>query len=128
MSQTPDELELIVLTLIQSRIARGEQLFMFSAGNLRGKLVSAECIDCLPSSTYLPAGTAFGQGKIEPCVQFWYIPRPRSHDKVKDPLKFNFTRKPINFNVPTRLVNSAVFLQKIEDGMWMINMNTAIKE
>jgi len=127
MSQAPDELELIALTLIQSRLDRGDKIFVFSAGNLRGKLTFAQYLECLPSATYL-SGRGTLESQMEHCVQLTYIPRPRSHDQVKDPLKFNFTRKPVLFNIPTRLINSALFLQKLEDGVWMLNMNTSVKQ
>jgi hypothetical protein len=129
MSQAPDELELIAITLIQTRLDQGEDIFTFSAGNLRGKLVSISYLEkALPATTYLPAGTTFGDGHMEPVAQLTYIPRPRAHDKVKDTLKFNFTRKPVLFNIPTRLVNSALLLQKLADKVWMLNVVTAHKE
>lgn len=126
MSQTPDELELIALTLIQSRLDRGEFIYTFTAGNLRGKLVSAKYLVCLPSPTYLPSNGALAD-KLEPCIQLVYIPRPRGRDTIKDPTKFNFTRKAVLFNIPTRLINSALFLQRLADNVWMLNIVTSVK-
>ena len=46
--------------------------------------------------------------------------------RVKD-LDFDFTRKPVTFNIPVECVPNCVFLQKIEDGVWMLNINTKAK-
>jgi hypothetical protein len=129
MSQTPDALDLIVLTLIEARLARGDDIFIFTTGNLRGKLVSATYLEsALPSQTYLPPNAASDPSAfVEPVVHIRYIPRPRGHDNVKDPLKFKSTRKPVIFNIPTRLVNSALFLQKLADKVWMLNVVTSVK-
>ncbi len=129
MSQRPEhlDLELLPLDLINARLAKGEPMLIFSAGNLRGKLVSAQYLECLPSPTFIPGWKGPGDGKVEPCVQLFYIPRPRDRTKVTDPRSFNFTRKPVLFNIPVRILHSVLFLHKVED-MWMVNLVTSVKE
>lgn len=128
MSQAPDDLELIAYTLINARLARGDQVFVFTYGQLRGKLHTVTYLEkCLPASTYL-SSSANLEMQMEPCLQLSYTPGPRTREKVKDPTTFNFTRKAVLFNVPVRLVNSALFLQKLEEGVWFVNVNTKVKQ
>lgn len=125
MTKQPQDLELIVLDLIHVRLERKEQLFVFSSGALRGKLQEATYRECIPSSTFI-AGRASYDTKPEPCLSLTYIPGPRDSGRVKD-LDFDFTRKPVTFNIPVECVPNCVFLQKIEDGVWMLNINTKAK-
>lgn len=121
MTQRPDDLELIVLDLIEPLLAAQVEIFIFASGELRGRLKTA---------TYLPravAASTFLRGKPtdpkpEACISLVYIPRQ------KDPkAKTKFTRKPVIFNVPVELVPDVIFLQKLDDKKWMINMNTSTK-
>lgn len=121
----PDELELMALTLLQGRLAKQDSVFLFTGGALRGKLVSAELLKCLPSSTY----RSMYDAETEYCVQMWYIPGPRQGTSgVSSPTDIKFTRKPVLFNIPVRLINTALFLQKLEDKVWMLNINTSVKK
>lgn len=132
MSKAPDVLELIILDLIDSRLEAGEKIFMYSSGNLRGKLMSAHYLEeVLPSNTYLDQRPLDQQ--MEPCIQFIFIPRSRA-GTITDPATFNFTRKPDRFNMPTRLADQAIFFQRLQSGggwslcgSWGLSINTSFK-
>lgn len=119
-------LDTIIVTLIQSRLDRGEEIFSFSSGSLRGKVTSVDVKYCLPSATYLGSSYDVNNPPMEMCISLVYIPGPRDRNKSVDPLTVNYTRKPVIFNVPLK-AEAGLFLQKIEDKVWMLNINTAFK-
>jgi len=120
-------IDLIALDLINARLARGDMVFVFTVGNFRGKLVSATYLeDFLPSATYLSNYSPDSQ--MERGIQLMYIPAPRSRDKVKDPATFNFTRKPVFFNIPARFFESAITLHQLQAGQWMLAIDTSVKK
>ena len=119
------DLELFALKLIRTRLERDEFVFVFSAGNLRGKLVSIEHLaSAQPAATY-QSGRPTEQ--MEPCVQLTYIPRPKDPGKVTDPTKFKFTRKPVLFNIPVRVVSGSLLLKKLYENVWMMTVRTSAK-
>jgi hypothetical protein len=121
------DIDLIALDLINSRLTRGDMVFVFTTGNFRGKLVSATYLeDALPSPTYLLNHSLDSQ--IEPCIQLTYAPAPRSRDRVKDPATFNFTRNPVFFNIPARFFESAITLHQLRAGQWMLAIDTSVKK
>lgn len=126
MSQEHNALDLIALTLIESRLNKGDEIFVFSAGNLRGKLMSVNSGNCVPSATYR-GGKGKSDEQIEHCARITYIPRPRDREKVQDPSGFKFTRKPVDFDIPTRLASDALHLHPIGDKRWMVNVVTSVK-
>jgi len=120
------DLELFALRLIRTRLEREERVFVFSAGNLRGKLVSIEHLDsALPAATYQDCRSTDQQ--MEPCVQLTYAPRPKDPGKVTDPTKFKFTRKPVLFNIPVRVVSGSLLLKKLYENVWMVNVQTSAR-
>lgn len=124
MNTDPEDFELIVLTLIKSRLERGEDIFVFTAGFMRGKLQSVEYLTAVPSSTYLGGNTY--NPPAEPCLQITYIPGPRNPKPDAEQKKF--TRKPQSFNMPARVASNSLFLQKVEERVWMLNVTTKVKE
>jgi hypothetical protein len=127
MHQTPDDLGLIGLTLINNRLTKDEDIFVFASGMMRGKLTSAEYFaNILPSQTYLPSNynAIAASSFMEPCVQLIFVPTPRNPEQLKKVEKLKAwkgSRKPQIFNIPVRVFPKAVFLKKV-DNMWMLNI------
>ncbi len=120
---TSNSLELLTVEIAQKRLDLDEPMFMFAAGALRGKVVSIRLADCVPSRTY-QRGTATTS---EPCVVIEFIPGPKDRQRVKDPLKFKFTRQSQVFVMPVRAVPKGFFLRKFADGAWLLNIVTSFK-
>lgn len=111
----------LVVDLINKPLERGDEVFVFSAGNLRGKLHSAAITLALPSETYRP-GRKHWTDSLEQCLVLTYVPRSRQPKE-----KQTWTRKPTTFHIPLWAIHKGVFLKKIIDGQWMLNINTSIE-
>lgn len=122
MSETKGALDLLTVDIANKRIARGDSIFVFASGVLRGKLSCLTTKEAFPADTYNPSYSL----NLLPCVEVLYTPGPRKSETVKDLETFNFTRKPVWFNVPVELADSCLFLRKLEGRSWMLNIVTRI--
>jgi hypothetical protein len=117
--------DFIILDLIAARHAAGEEVFVFTSGNLRGKLIKLRFLDkAIPAPTYLKVHPK--KAEPEPCIAVLLTPRPAVIGD-KDPLSVFSTRKTQTYCIPARVAIDAMFLQKLEAGKWMLNINTSIK-
>lgn len=124
MTTQPDGLELFTVNIAQKMLDRGDKIFVFTGQHLRGKLKTLKLVNACPSTTYRKSNFDV---QLEDCVQLDYIPGPRDSARVTDPVNFNFTRKPLLFNIPTRAVSKGFFLRKLENGVWILNIVTSHK-
>lgn len=121
--------ELLSVSLINKVMAKGNTIFIFTSGVLRGKLISATTTSTVPSPTYLKgASQHWTKLKPETCAVLRFAPGPKDPGKVKDPLTFSFTRKPQTFRLPERVLNSKGFhLTRIDGSAWMLNIVSSFK-
>jgi len=127
---SPDEinqLDLLVLDLIQMTQLKGDDIFVFASGNLRGLLRRARYVTyVLPSATYLSSKPI--EEQMEPCIVLDFIPPPRAGAIDADLSKVNFTRNQQIFTIPVRLIDRGMSFAKIGDRQFMLNINTSIKK
>ena len=122
---TADDLDLLTLDIIKDRMEEGNLITVFAGGVLRGRLDAVEYVSSIvPSATYWKSNTA---PDAEPCVFLKYTPAPRNSSKVTDPVAYKFTRKPQHFVIPVRLVTAALYLKKLTDGIFMLNVDSSAK-
>lgn len=116
--------ELLSVSLINKVMEKGNTIFVFASGAMRGKLISAKTASAVPSQTYLKdVRWSFDKPPIETCAALTFIPSPQKPDKVKDPRTFKFTRQPQTFWIPERaLVAKCLHLTRVEGDTWMLNI------
>lgn len=120
--------ELLTVTLINKVLARGNSIFIFTSGVLRGKLITAETANVVPSPTFLRDVRWSLESPMETCAILTFSPSPRSPSKMKDPRTFKFTRKPQVFKLPERVLNAQGFhLTRIDGDAWMLNIVSSFK-
>jgi hypothetical protein len=126
----PDEinqLDLLILDLIQMTQLKGDDIFVFASGNLRGLLRRARyAAYVLPSSTYLTSKPL--EDQVEPCIILDFIPPPKQGVAGIDLSRVNFTRNQQIFTMPVRLIDRGMSFSKIGDKQFMLNINTSIKK
>jgi hypothetical protein len=116
-----DALAPIVVELL-GMLPKTDEIFVFASGKLRGKLITTSIYNAYPSNTYgRPVGT-----EREPCLVVDYTPCQKVPPPGMNPYKF--TRKPVSFIMPIGVVDEAVYLEKVENGKWMLNLNTTVKD
>jgi hypothetical protein len=126
-----DQLDLLILDLIQMIQLKGDDIFVFASGNLRGLLRRARyAAYVLPSSTYLTSKPIDDQ--LEPCIILDFIPPTyqgvAGNDLAVDLAKVKFTRNQQIFTMPVRLIDRSMSFSKIGDKQFMLNINTSIKK
>lgn len=116
----------LVVELVNVYLERGDTVMVFAGKQLRGKLVSMTLLNkALPAPTYW--GSSQPENDLPTCLSVSYIPAPKQLSKVSDPRTFKFTRKAVHFNIPVELVDEALTLAPLYDGVLMLNINTAVK-
>lgn len=122
-----NELDLLILDLIQMTQCKGDDIFMFASGNLRGLLQRARyAAYVLPSATYLTSKPL--EEQMEPCIVLDFIPSPRVGAIDADLSQVKFTRNQQIFTMPVRLIDRGMSFAKIGDRQFMLNINTSIKK
>lgn len=117
MTEQPDELTDFTVGLIKRPLTKGDELFIFAGGMLRGKVTEVDVRREFPSDTYLRTNYVDMDDVVD-CLRLVYIPRQRNPNEPP-----RFTRKPQYFNIPLKFL-SGVYIKKIEDGKWMLNIDT----
>lgn len=120
------DLDLIIIDLVQSITERGEELFLAASGVIRGKINAFRFHpNTFPHQTWIPAGKTAATVEKEPCIVIDFTPSPRDNKKMS--ARTQLSRKEQQVKVPVRVLDGAVFLQKIGDGIWMINIKSSYK-
>ena len=121
--------ELLTVALINKVLNRGNSIFIFMSGVMRGKLSTAETAETVPSQTYLKdVRWSSDKPPVETCAVLTFIPSPQNPGKVKDPRTFKFTRKPQTVRLPERVLSSKGFhLTRIDGDAWMLNIVSSFK-
>jgi hypothetical protein len=122
-----NELDLLILDLIQMTQSKGDDIFMFASGNLRGLLQRIRyAAYVLPSATYLTSKPI--EEQMEPCIVLDFIPPPRVGAIDADLSQVKFTRNRQIFTMPVRLIDRGMSFAKIGDRQFMLNIITSIKK
>jgi hypothetical protein len=112
------DLTSLVVDLINRPLERGDEVFVFSSGNLRGKLHNAAITLSFPAETYRRSAWGWSDSP-ENCLVLTFVPRSRQPKE-----KQTWTRKPTTFSIPMWAIHKCVHLKKIVDGQWMLNIST----
>lgn len=124
--QDTHDLDLIIIDLVKRCMERGEDVYLAASGVIRGKIDRFWYHPATyPHQNWWPAGKTNATLEKEPCIIIDFTPSPRDNSKMSTSTKL--MRKEQNVNVPVRVVDGALFLQKIGDKMWMINVNSSYK-
>lgn len=118
MSETVDHLKLFVIDLANKLLAKDNRIFIFASGTFRGELKSVDIGTRVPSAGFSTSGN---YASVE-CVDICFTPGPRKASKVVDIANTKLTRVPQHSCIPVDAVDRCLFLKKIENNTWMLNV------